>query len=158
MRNNCEGKLEWFGGNANALEMFNLLIELAHSWDDIVDRDSEISEFRVNRAFLIALCILPSNPFYRAIQDEVRHWWFPIVAAYEAANHFEQTGDSHGLEIGHMLRYAAGHIVIYSSIVCLGYENARRHIPDIWKCMACERIGPYIEEHQPNGGAEARND
>jgi len=30
-----EGKLEWFGGNEDALRMLNAFADLAHIWDDI---------------------------------------------------------------------------------------------------------------------------
>jgi hypothetical protein len=30
---NTEGKLEWFGGNQDALSMFRMFVDLAHTWD-----------------------------------------------------------------------------------------------------------------------------
>ena len=72
---NSEGKLEWFGGNENALRMFNAFVDLAHVWDDLVDKDKPVSADDINRAFLTCLVYLPANPFYRSIQNEILPMW-----------------------------------------------------------------------------------
>ena len=113
------GKLEWFGGNQDALNMYRMFVDLSHAWDDIVDGDKEIGETRINNAFITALVYLPSNPFYRSIQDQILPIWLMIVSAYEVANKFEKDKDPHGLEIAHGLRYATGHIVAYAITVCV---------------------------------------
>jgi hypothetical protein len=46
--NNEEGKLEWFGGNQDALNMYRLFINLLHTWDDLVDKDKEVTETGIN--------------------------------------------------------------------------------------------------------------
>ena len=47
-------KLEWFGGNTDALAMYDLFKELAHIWDDLVDKDKPVSEDAINKALLIS--------------------------------------------------------------------------------------------------------
>jgi hypothetical protein len=141
-----EGKLEWFGGNEDALDMFRMLVDLAHAWDDLVDRDKPVTELRINDAFLTALCLLPSNPFYRRIQGAVLPMWLTVVSAYETANAFERRKDEHGLEIAHMLRYAAGHIVSYAVIQCVGLDKAREIMPEVWKVIVPERFANYRAE------------
>jgi len=48
MKNSKEAKLEWFGGNQDAVNMFNMFVDLAHTWDDLVDKDVEVSEDHIN--------------------------------------------------------------------------------------------------------------
>ena len=50
---NNYGKLEWFGGNQDALSVYRMLVDLAHIWDDLVDKDKPIGETEINNAFLI---------------------------------------------------------------------------------------------------------
>lgn len=147
MMGTTEGKLEWFGGNHHALSMFRLLVDLSHTWDDLVDKDKEVSESEINNAFLIALVYLSSNPFYRSIQEQILPMWVTVVSAFETANKFERDKDEHGLEIAHGLRYAAGHIIAYSVIVCIGAEKAREVLPEVWKAIYFERYEPYRKEH-----------
>lgn len=143
------GQLEWFGGNQDALNMYRVLVDMAHTWDDLVDKDKPhlVTEERINNAFLGALVYLPANPFYRHIQEAVLPMWLMVVSAYETANQFERMKDEHGVEIAHTLRYAAGHIISYAIHVCVGREKAREFLPDMWKTVVAERFEPYRQEH-----------
>lgn len=139
-------KLEWFGGNADAVAMYNLFEELAHTWDDIVD-EQLCDEKSVNRAFLIALVDLPKNPFYQSIQKDILPMWITVVSAFATANEYEQSGQNDKLHISHGLRYAAGHIIAYAVHVCVGYEKARLIMPSVWRQIVAEDLDGYVKEH-----------
>lgn len=145
--NNTNGRLEWFGGDHHGLAMYRMFVDLLHTWDDLVDGDKPVSERDINMAFLMCLVHLPANPFYARIANAVMPMWLAVVASYEAANQFERNKDAHGLEIAHGLRYAAGNIIVYSMLVALGPEEARKHIPDVWKSIVAERFDAYRKEH-----------
>jgi len=145
--NNKEGKLEWFGGNEDALRMFHAFADLSHIWDDLVDKDRPVSANKINQAFLTCLVYLPANPFYRSIQNEILPMWLTVVSAYETANFFEATKDAHGIEIAHGLRYAAGNIMAYAVYVCVGSEKAKEFLPEMWKTIFFERFDEYRKEH-----------
>jgi len=144
---NKEGKLEWFGGNEDALNMYRMFVDLAHIWDDLVDKDKDANEERINRAFLVCLVYLPLNPFYQQIQRDIMPMWISVVSAYQTANQYERTKDEHGIEIAHGLRYASGNIVAYAVHVCVGPEKAAEYMPEVWKAMMIERFDPYRKEH-----------
>jgi len=141
------GELEWFGGDRDALAMFQMIVDLAQAWDDLVDRDKDIDEPTINNAFLIALVYLPMNPFYQRIQYAIAPMWITVVSAFEAANKFEREKDLHGLEIAHTLRYTGAQIIAYAIHVCVGQEKAREYIPVMWKRIADERFEEYRKEH-----------
>jgi hypothetical protein len=144
---NKEGKLEWFGGNQDALNAYRMFVDLAHLWDDLVDKDKEATEDDINNAFLICLVYLPANPFYRSIQEQILPMWLTVVSAYQTANKFERDKDAHGIEIAHGLRYAAGNIVAYMVYVCVGPEKAKEFLPEMWKNVFFERYEDYRKEH-----------
>lgn len=141
------GKIEWFGGNQDALNMYRAFADLAHTWDDLVDKDKDTTENDINRAFLTCLVYLPANPFYRSIQDAIMPMWLVVVSSYETANKFENDKDVHGLEIAHGLRYASGQIIAYAVHVCVGPEKAKEILPDVWKSIFFERFDEYRKEH-----------
>ncbi len=91
-----EGKLEWFGGNQDALNMYRMFVDMTHVWDDLVDKDRSLSEDDINRAFMIALVYLPANSFYRSIQQAIMQMLLTTMSAYNTANHIEKTKDIHG--------------------------------------------------------------
>ena len=141
------GKLEWFGGNQDALNMYRGIVATQHTWDDMVDKDKVLTEKQINDAFLTCLVYFPANPFYRHIQDQILPMWLTVVSGYAAANHFEREKDPHGIEISHSLRYAVGNIVAYAIHVCVGPEEAAKQIPDMWKSVFYERFDEYRKEH-----------
>lgn len=147
MKHNNAGKLEWFGGNQDALNVYRMFVDLSHTWDDLIDKDKNVPPDHVNNAFLIALLYLPSNPFYRSIQDQILPMWATVISAYEIANDFEKKKDDHGIEIAHTLRYASGHIITYMVQVCVGYEKAKEILPEVWKTIVFERFDDYRKEH-----------
>ena len=144
--NTC-GKLEWFGENQDALNMYRMFVDLSHLWDDLVDKDKDATEDDINNAFLICLVYLPANPFYRSIQDQILPMWLTVVSAYQTANKFQKDKDPHGIEIAHSLRYAAGNIMAYAVHVCIGPERAKEVLPDMWKSVFHERFDDYRKEH-----------
>lgn len=147
MKNSNAGKLEWFGGNKDALNMYRMIVDISHTWDDLVDKDNDVPTDHINNAFLIALVYMPANPFYRSIQDQIMPMWLTVISAYEVANKFEKDKDEKGIEISHALRYAAGHIVSYMVQVCVGYEKANQIMPEVWKSIFFERFDDYRKEH-----------
>jgi hypothetical protein len=145
--NNKNGKLEWFGGDQDALNMYRMLVDLSHLWDDLVDRDKATTEAEINNAFLICLVYLPLNPFYQKIQRDILPMWITVVSAYQTANQFEREKDAHGIEIAHTLRYAAGNIVTFMVHACVGHEKAAELMPEVWKHVVFERYEEYRKEH-----------
>lgn len=144
---NTDGKLEWFGGNEQALDVYRMLVDIAHTWDDLIDQDKEVSQEDINRAFLICLAYLPANPFYQVIQHQMFPFWVAVTSAYKTANHFEQAKDEHGVELAHNLRYAAGHIIAYMVHICVGETKAAEIMPEVWKSVVPERFDEYRKEH-----------
>lgn len=138
---------DWFGGNQDAVNLFDMLVDLAHTWDDLVDKDKEVTEAKINNAFMICLVYLPMNPFYQLIQRDVMPLWITVVSAYQTANHYERIKDEHGVEIAHTLRYAAGQIIAYAVHVCVGPEKAAEYMPEVWKAIVIERFDDYRKEH-----------
>jgi hypothetical protein len=61
-----ERLLEWMRGDTDAVDFILQLAEVAEVWDDIIDRDKDFDPDRINRAFVLALLSIPSNPFYVA--------------------------------------------------------------------------------------------
>lgn len=140
-------ELEWFGGNQDALNMYRAFVDLSHIWDDLIDKDNQVVADEINRAFLTCLVYLPANPFYRRIQDQILPMWLVVISSFETANKFEADKDPHGIEIAHSLRYAAGSIVAYAIHVCVGPEEAKKVLPEMWKSIFYERFDEYRKEH-----------
>lgn len=140
-------KLEWFGGNRDALNMTKVMAEISQVWDDLIDKDKPVTDEQINWAFTAALVYLPMNPFYQRIQQAVMPMWITAITEFKMATKFERDKDEHGLEIAHGMRFAAAQIIAYAVILCVGERKAEEYLPELWKLIMSERFDDYRKEH-----------
>lgn len=72
-----DSKLADWVGNPAAVKFIQDVGVIAETWDDLIDGDKPVGPDDINRAFLLALVELPSNPFY----DAHRHSLLPMLLA-----------------------------------------------------------------------------
>lgn len=53
-----------YQGNADATKLSFDLLNIAHTWDDLIDKDKEITDDAINKAFLDSLYTVQLNPLY----------------------------------------------------------------------------------------------
>ena len=144
---NTEGSLDWFDGNQDALDLFRAFVEVAHVWDDLIDADKEIDKDKINLVFYLCLYTIPKNPVYRAFQSEL----LPIIqngiVGYLVANEYEKSGDWHGIELAHTLRYAIADAFMYLIVQFNGVSKSIPILKDAIKVMMNERFDEYWKEH-----------
>lgn len=81
---------QWMRGNREATDLIVHLHHVVETWDDLIDRDTEIELANINRAFYAALIEIPRNRFYQdhfsllspVIEGAILDWY--------AANAFEK--------------------------------------------------------------------
>lgn len=73
-------------GNEHAIAMINLLRFVVQIWDDLIDRDREVPDAHVHRAFYAALIDLPRNPFYRTYSAELLPVLTNVILNWHASN------------------------------------------------------------------------
>lgn len=56
--------LEWFDGDQSAVEFIIALSSIAELWDDLIDKDKELTPEEINQVFWNALVTLPCNEFF----------------------------------------------------------------------------------------------
>lgn len=140
-------KLEWFAGNASALDLYERLVFIAHSWDDLVDRDRDISPDVVNALVMNLLLHLPQNECFRRFETEIRVLLLCGATSYMAANIMEKSGDKHKVEIAHYLRYAVSQVAVFLVSALNGVDKAPAIIAEAMTQMIPERIEDYLKEH-----------
>lgn len=138
-------KLDWFNGNAGALDLYERLVFIAHTWDDLIDRDKPVGADVVNELMSNLLLHLPGNPFYQQFQAEIRALIYASVVSYLAANRMEQ-GSEHQQELAHYLRYAVSQIGVFMIGVTQGVTQGAAVVAEAMPIMIPERLAHYLEE------------
>ncbi len=138
---------EWFGGNEHAAKLVEHLCTVAHTWDDLIDKDRDVSEDAINRCFELALVNIPGNLFYQAHHTALLPLIYSGVLGYMTANRMEKSGDPHQIEIAHGLRYAVANVAAFAVAVTNTKEQAAEILPIAWKSWMPERFSDYAKEH-----------
>lgn len=76
-----------YQGHTEAKRLSFMLLDVAHIWDDLVDRDKPVDNVQIDRAFLAALIHLPRHPL-----------WFPAGLDHHVLNVFLRWRDATYLE------------------------------------------------------------
>lgn len=111
-------------GDAEAKDFLMMLVDIAHTWDDLIDRDKPVVNERIHRAFEAALLWLPRNAFYlrhftilnAVLQNSVRNW--------HLANEIERRGESSLMHASFVLRSAYADILAQVAYITGGSEHA----------------------------------
>lgn len=137
----------WFAGNVDAYDLYRQIVQMTHIWDDLIDKDREVSENEIHNVFGSMLFSIPSNPFYRKFEVEIRALIYTGAVSYQAANLMERSRDGHQLELAHYLRYVITTVGAFMIGVLNGTEAAPKIIASAMPVMIPERIDDYLKEH-----------
>jgi hypothetical protein len=137
-------KKQWFAGNADAHDLYVRLVYVAHAWDDLIDQDKPAD---VNTMVANLFLYMPTNPFFRQHEVEMRSLFMVGMVSYMAANIMEKSKDEHKIELAHYLRYMIMNMVVYMITVLNGPDKASVILSEVSEIMVPERVNDYIKEH-----------
>lgn len=145
---------DWFAGNQSALDLYERLVFIAHTWDDLIDRDKPVGNDAINELVCNLLLYLPGNTFYRQYEVELRALILVGIVGYLTANRIEQdlvNPDGHQIELAHYLRYAVANAAIFMMTVLNGVHKTPAILAEAMPVMIPERLANYIKEfdHAP---------
>lgn len=76
--------------DADALRFLEDIATVLHAWDDMIDRDSPLSDDEVHRAFWLALIEIPNNAFYARHRAQLQPILVSAIANWRIANEIER--------------------------------------------------------------------
>jgi hypothetical protein len=135
---------QWFAGNADAYDLYVRLVYVVHAWDDLVDQDKPTD---VNAMVANLFLYMPTNPFFRQHEVEMRSLFMVGMVSYMAANIMEKSKDEHKIELAHYLRYMIMNMLVYMISVLNGPDKAALILSEVAEIMIPERVNDYIKEH-----------
>jgi len=117
-------------GDESAFEFCKMIVKIASTWDDLVDKDKPVSTEDINDVMQMALLYLPNNQFYRRNVDSLLPVMQQSAINWHIANKLaEQQGIAR--EIAHVMRYAAADILVYAAALKGGIGWARVVGPEL---------------------------
>lgn len=137
---------EWMKGNESASTVCVNLINVLNLWDDLIDKDKDVSDDQINEAFRIALVDLPLNPFYDANKAVIVPLVLNAYVQWVCANRLEHGNDVNDLIYSYVLRDAFVSIVVNCAFIMGGPAWLAEVGPEIWRYCGRERFEEYAKE------------
>ena len=134
--------LIWMKGNKAAAEFIESVLGIAHTWDDLIDRDKEVSNHDINKAFFEALIRLPRNTFYNANFEHLNSVLINSVSNWQIATKLERTGSEYETSIAFILRSSYVDLITQSALLIGG---------EMWACKVGEEIRRFTHHETYQG-------
>lgn len=124
--------LEWFGGNQSAVDFLVALSSIAELWDDLVDKDKELSRKEIDAVFWNALVTLPTNEFFNANRAFLMPLVIQSINAWQDSVELE-SGNTNDRAYALTLRIISLQIAPMIVLLLRGKEAMRETSTDMWR-------------------------
>lgn len=132
--------------NEHALAMIRDLAHVSQIWDDLIDKDKEVTPKAINETFIILLSSLPRNPFYQSHLNELQPIIESTIIDWLTANHFES--EQKMLQLGWALRDNLAAVLICCAKIIGGLEWAIAVAPDVREAVHNETFEDWMNERR----------
>lgn len=122
---NREFGLKAANGNKDAAAFLELIVDILHFWDDLIDKDNEITDEYIHKAMWKALVDLPRNAFYSRNFSELNPVLVVAISNWIAANDMEAAGQESDLDIAFIIRSSYVDLITHTATLCGGFEHGR---------------------------------
>lgn len=130
--------------NKEAVAFCMDVVAIAHAWDDLVDKDKDLSTAQINDAFFHAMFGIRMNPFYQKYQAYIEPVMINAILQWQDANTLE-TGTDHEKHMAYMLRASILQLFNFCAYLVGGFQYAREVGPAM-RNLYEETLESFMEE------------
>lgn len=123
---------KWFKGNVGAMKFCADMLEIAHTWDDLVDGD-DVPADKADAIFRKLMLEIPVNDFYRTNFGFLHPVLILVWAQWDAANKMEANPVKNDLAKTYMLRASLYQLFHACAVLCGGLDWAAEVGPEIYR-------------------------
>src|SRR5690554_998092 len=121
----------WMKGNKPAAEYIEMMCNIAHVWDDLIDKDKEVPSEDINKLFFDVLVRLPRNPFYKKHFEHLNSILVNAISNWLVATKLEREGGDYETSIAFVLRSSYVDLITQAALV-VGDQK--------WACKVGEEV------------------
>lgn len=134
-----------FQGNRDAIRICSLLRNITHVWDDLIDKDKEVTPAMINGAFWAAVVELPTIPLWQKLAPVLVPVLKNGILGWFAANELERdTSNPLAREVSHVCRFDVGDFVLLLAEAIGGPAWAAQHAAELKLIVRDEPFSEYV--------------
>ena len=108
------------------------LLWIAHLWDDLLDRDKEVTGEDINQAFIKSLSGIPNNPFYKQCQPALLPMMYNTLVQWLESNELKK-GSENDRVTAFTIMHSIVEIIHFCILIKGGVEWAREVATEFWQ-------------------------
>lgn len=139
-RQSHELRNRWFMGHQEAIAFVSVLFDAVELWDDLIDKDVDVSNEHINRAFIGLMFALPANDWFIANRSHYLPLILTAINAWHDANEMERSPNKKFRNMAFYLRNFGIEIHIATAFLIGGYEHMRKVSTEIRQFFAFEEF------------------
>lgn len=132
-------------GEAAARDFLLAIHDIAHVWDDLIDKDKPVTDDEINDAFFKALVVLPNNAFYRQHFTALQPLVMTSILNWLTANALEASDKPDDKHISFVTRSAYTDLITYVAMLVGGPGWAVQQGPEIRRFVHVEGYEAYLD-------------
>ena len=137
---NQENKNRWFLGNQDAIDFVNRFFDAVELWDDLIDKDVEITDDHINRVFTSLMFALPGNPWFVAKYTYYQPLIMASINGFHDANEMCNSDEKRFRSLAFHTRNFGIEIIIATAFLLGGYDHMRKVSREIREFYAFEEF------------------
>lgn len=134
-----------FQGDDDAVSLMLMVGEIAHTWDDLIDKDKPTGHQAIHRAFWLALVGLRTNPFFQRFENVLLPVMETGILNYVASCQMEKT-PGHPRQLAHTARYAVSDLALLMMRLIGGIDWAMEHAPALKLLLQTDTFEDFDKE------------
>jgi hypothetical protein len=124
-------------GNKSAVEFCQIIFRISQTWDDLVDRDKNVTNDDINIMMFEALVSLPENHFYQQHAIVLTPLLRSYITDWLAANELQVEDSEKSKQIAFVIRSSVSSIITQCAYLIGGYS---------WMCKVNAEVRHHIHE------------
>lgn len=134
-------------GDLDAANFLSEIFRVCFTWDDLIDKDVEVSDEKIDQAFEGALLRLPNNPFYLRNYSFLHPLVMTSIANWHVSNELRK--DEATSKVSWLLRASYNNLTVMVGLIRGGMPLAREVGRVAWSdfCTEGESLETYLERN-----------
>lgn len=135
----------WLNNDQDAFDLLMDLNQASELWDDLIDRDKEVTDENIHAAFTDLILRVPNNPFYIKHRATLHPILVSAIISWRTANELEK-GTRSERAVAYTLRSVDLQILSVMIYLIRGQDAAIKITPEIWRTFVsrADSIEDYL--------------
>lgn len=137
--------LRWMKGDRSAADYIEMMSNIAHVWDDLIDKDKDVGADEINKLFFDVLVRLPRNAFYKAHFEHLNSIVVNAISNWQVATKLERDGGDYQTSIAFVLRSSYVDLVTQAALLLGDQQWASKVGEEVRLLAHGEKYEGYIQ-------------